>query len=125
MDDSRVRREVICPCGIQSGGQLGKGLSWDYVLSPSSIRTLTVVRTKAHDVSKNPDVRNELLDHLESVIGHQCNRHYRNNNNILLKVRDVSDGRKHGFAMPQREHCVLKNVEADQGNRKKQGPDDD
>src|SRR6056297_2928736 len=29
---SRVRREVICPGRIQSGGKRGKGLSCDYVL---------------------------------------------------------------------------------------------
>ncbi len=30
--DSRIRREVICPGRIQSGGKRGKGLSSDYVL---------------------------------------------------------------------------------------------
>jgi type I restriction enzyme R subunit len=29
---SKVRREVICPGRIQSGGKRGKGLSADYVL---------------------------------------------------------------------------------------------
>jgi len=29
---SKVRREVICPGRIQSGGTRGKGLSADYVL---------------------------------------------------------------------------------------------
>ena len=47
---SKVRREVICPGRIQSGGTRGKGLSADYVLIPKG-QKLAVLEAKRAGVS--------------------------------------------------------------------------
>ena len=47
VEGSRVRREVICPGRIQSGGRRGKGLSCDYVLEYRGHKLATLEAKKA------------------------------------------------------------------------------
>nr|WP_245845012.1 DEAD/DEAH box helicase family protein [Pseudothioclava arenosa] len=47
VEGSRVRREVICPGRIQSGGKRGKGLSCDYVLEYRGHKLATLEAKRA------------------------------------------------------------------------------
>lgn len=47
LDGSRVRREVICPGRIQTGGKRGKGLSCDYVLIHKGHKLATLEAKRA------------------------------------------------------------------------------
>ena len=55
VEGSRVRRETICPGRIQAGGQRGKGLSCDYVLSYRE-RILAVLEAKRAGLSHREGV---------------------------------------------------------------------
>src|SRR6056297_2155948 len=47
VEGSRIRREVICPGRIQSGGKRGKGLSCDYVLEYHGHKLATLEAKRA------------------------------------------------------------------------------
>ena len=54
-DDSKIRREMICPGRIQAGGQRGKGLSCDYVLFYKG-QKLAVLEAKRAGISHREGV---------------------------------------------------------------------